>query len=539
MSSRRAPDSVSTPSLDRRPEARAISIEDLLRDVLDGKLRVPAFQRALKWTAKDAENLLDSIYHGYPIGTLLLWQQRGEAETLRYGSVEVPAPAMSDAWWVVDGQQRIHSLARVLAGKGIGQDTFSLYFDLEKARFVRLSRSREVTPNHLPLTEVLDSERLLHWLRSHGATIDEARAIRLGKRLREYQIPVYIVRTEDEDAVREIYRRVNSTGHRMQDDEVFDAIHAARDGQQPKGLRGLSHSLEALGFGFIDGDTLLKMLRALLGRDVFETGAPSLDKDESPGHLAALERSARAVITFLRQDAEIPHRSILPYDLPLIVLTVFFHRFAEIHPRSRELLARWVWRGAITGVHQNNTLNMRSALQAIGDSEHESIQNLLVTTPGTSTAHYHPDTRPFALNWARCRVQVLALLDLGPRHLQTGELISFSTPSQSSSDKLNVNNILNDTLDNWQQDLANRIIHPVPHRGFRDALLKVREAALLRTHAISLEALTRLEHDDFAGFFKLRSEALKNHISAFVNRHTRWDASDRPPLSALEIKDDD
>lgn len=532
----RAHEPLSPPSLDRRPEARAISIEDLLRDVLDGRLRVPPFQRALKWTPRDAENLLDSIYHGYPIGTLLLWQQRGEADKLHYGSVDILAPAMSDAWWVVDGQQRIHSLTRVLAGKGLGKDTFALFFDLERMAFARLTRPRDVTNNHIPLTEVLDSERLLQWLRLHGASTHEARAIRLGKRLREYQIPVYIVRTDDEDAVREIYRRVNSTGHRMQDDEVFDAIHAARDGRQPEGLRGLSQSLESLGFGSIEGDTLLKMLRALLGRDVFETGAPSLEKTEAPGHLTALERSARAVITFLRQDAEIPHRSILPYDLPLIVLTVFFHRFADVHPRSRDLLARWLWRGAVTGVHQNNPPNMRSALQAIGDDEHESIQNLLATIP-KPPAPPPIETRPFALNWARCRVQVLSLLDLGPRHLQTGELLPTSATDGSSS-RIHVHNILNDAIDPWQQDLANRLVHPSLPRGFREALLKVHEAAVLHSHAVSLAALARLEQGDDVNFFRMRDETLRAHIAAFLNRHTRWDASDRPPLTALEVKDD-
>lgn len=526
------------PSLDRRPEARAISIEDLLREVLAGKLRVPAFQRALKWTAKDAEVLLDSIYHGYPIGTLLLWQQRGESEVLRYGSVEVAASAMSDAWWVVDGQQRIHSLTRVLAGKGLGRDPFSLHFDLEKAQFVRLGRTPEVMNNHLPLTEVLDSERLIRWLRTKDATTYESQAIRLGERLREYQIPVYIVRTDDEDAVREIYRRVNSTGHRMPDDEVFDAIHAARNGQRPDGLRGLAHSLEDLGFGLIEGDTLLKMLRALLGRDVFEQ-RPELDQKDSPGHLAALERSARAALVFLREHAEIPHLSVLPYDLPLIVLTVFFHRFPEVHPRSRELLARWVWRGATTGAHQNDTLNVRSALQAIGDDEHGSIQNLLSTIPPTESIKALEETKPFALSWARCRVQTLALLDLGPRNFHTGDIMPFSAPGPKAGERMNVHNILSDTGDEWQQDLANQIIHPALPHGFRDALLKCREAEVLRSHGISLEALARLERDDLAGFFSLRNKALKAHLAAFVSRHTRWDASDRPPLIALDIEDDD
>ena len=54
------------PGLERRPEARALSIEDLMRLVLEGRMRVPQFQRAFKWTVHDAIKLLDSIYQGYP-----------------------------------------------------------------------------------------------------------------------------------------------------------------------------------------------------------------------------------------------------------------------------------------------------------------------------------------------------------------------------------------------------------------------------------------------------------------------------------------
>ena len=59
--------------LEAESEATSLSVEDLLKHVRRGKLRVPRFQRGLKWKPDDAARLVESIYEGYPIGTLLLW----------------------------------------------------------------------------------------------------------------------------------------------------------------------------------------------------------------------------------------------------------------------------------------------------------------------------------------------------------------------------------------------------------------------------------------------------------------------------------
>jgi len=39
--------------------------------VYRGHVRVPSFQRGLRWEASDVQDLFDSIYRGYPIGSLL------------------------------------------------------------------------------------------------------------------------------------------------------------------------------------------------------------------------------------------------------------------------------------------------------------------------------------------------------------------------------------------------------------------------------------------------------------------------------------
>ncbi|HEY0135952.1 MAG TPA: DUF262 domain-containing protein, partial [Nannocystis sp.] len=150
-----APDD-SPRALQGRPNARNFSVEDLIAAVQAGRVRIPKFQRPLKWELADVLSLLDSIYRGYPVGTLLLWLRPAGEDDIYHGSVQIKAPAVADALWVVDGQQRIVSLTRALTGAGFPGEPFAAFFDLRLGTFVRPPR-RDAPPSHyLPLTEVLD-----------------------------------------------------------------------------------------------------------------------------------------------------------------------------------------------------------------------------------------------------------------------------------------------------------------------------------------------------------------------------------------------
>ncbi|MCP5116052.1 MAG: DUF262 domain-containing protein, partial [bacterium] len=125
----------------RKPETRVETVEDLVDKVHRGSVRVPRFQRGLRWTSSDVVALFDSIYRGYPIGSLILYKQPAVAERLRVGPLVVDAPEIAEAWWVVDGQQRVSSLAAGL-GRSLplpaapdSQDPFVLYFDVSEQMF--------------------------------------------------------------------------------------------------------------------------------------------------------------------------------------------------------------------------------------------------------------------------------------------------------------------------------------------------------------------------------------------------------------------
>src|SRR5262250_2636070 len=158
----------------RRPKPATFAIPELVRQGLAGALRIPSFQRNFVWDAKDVRKLFDSIWRGFPIGTLLLWKHPAPSGTAKLGPLELRVEPRSDALWVVDGLQRVASLTGVLSSAGRRVDErFDVYFDLRRPRFVT-GRRAAAPPTWLPLQEALETRKLLAWLREHTEDLEPA-----------------------------------------------------------------------------------------------------------------------------------------------------------------------------------------------------------------------------------------------------------------------------------------------------------------------------------------------------------------------------
>lgn len=533
--------------LDRRPEARSIRVEDLLADVMRGRVRIPPFQRGLKWQPDDARKLLDSIYRGYPIGTLLLWETKAEAQELRFGAVSVAAPARPDAWWVVDGQQRVVSLARVLLTTAPSSDDFALHFDLQEPKFVAgLSEKLRVADvsRWLPLTAVLDSELLIQWLlEQQPAAVRRELAIRVGKRIREYDVPAYIVRSDSEGTLREIFERSNNSGRRLEVAEVFDALHGARYGQHPASITDIVRDLESLHFGRVEQKILYRLLRVLSGADVTERGDEGvlrLSGDDARRAYTATATAARSVILFLKRDVGIAHYDLLPYKLPLVTLGKFFHHHPAPRARSRELLVRWLWRGALNGAHRGDTVSTRQALERIDATDEEgSVQRMLAMVSARPTER--PSAmEPFNFRFAFGKLQTLALEALGPRDLDSGEALGIEAlfEQRAPEEDVPLPDIVASEHDGAERTTANRMLHP-KRPGLRRQLLAVREPAVLASHGVGEEARAALAAGDAKAFLSLRSATLNRHFDRFFAERARWDEPDRPSIQALTVLEED
>lgn len=535
--------SIAANFLESRPEARAFKVEDLMREIRRGRVRIPSFQRPLAWTRDDARKLVDSLYRGYPVSTLLFWETRADPAEVRLGPrLKVDAPSRSDAWWVVDGQQRLVSLARILLSDDDPEETFALDFDLDNATFAPARPTAERANDAsrwLPLNRVVDSEQLIQWLlHQQPGEARRGRAIQLGKRLREYDIPAYIIRSDDEAVLRDIFGRVNSTGKRMKVDQVFEALNSDRAAARPGSLAAMADEVAKLGFGRIDQRLLYRLLRVLQGQDVVESNRDEpqrLGSDEAVEAYALTERVVHAVIGFIAADAGIRHFSLMPYKEPLVTLGKFFHFHPQPKPRSRALLVRWLWRGALNGSHQGSTVSARKSLALIDPQDEErSVQQLLARV-GRERPPVAELAERFNFRHANAKLQTLALLEWLPCDLVTAQPLDLSRwlDYRASDDAPPLQSMVRSGPPlPLQLAVANRLIQP-PGVGLLKRLKGVADSQVLASHGIDVQAHAALVAGRPAEFLRRRAETLRFHFQQCFDRHARWDETDRPSLPAL------
>ncbi|MFB1483493.1 DUF262 domain-containing protein [Corallococcus sp. RDP092CA] len=549
--------------LTRRPETKSFSIEDLLDRVRRGEVRIPDFQRPLRWTADDVRDLLDSVYRGYPIGTLLFWRREAPAANVSFGPVRIDAPSTSQGLWAVDGQQRVTALVGVLLhpsyGDEAGRDDFHLYFDLETEELHAPPAEGAAPPHWLPMNEVLDSESLLHWLNRYPAREAHPEhlraAIRLGKAIREYQVPAYVVDTADEKVLRVIFKRLNTAGRPLTDEEVFNALYV---GSRSLSLESVTQGLRELGFGSIPESLLLRAVLAVRGLDFTRGYQEQLSPDdELTETVRRTDRALRDAIVFLKRDAFIPHLTLLPApESSLVLLTRFFQLHPEPSPRSRELLSRWFWRHIVFGGWELKPAEALQLFAAIRSDEERSLQALLGQVPPPLIRWWMETGMPVIPNSTARPPLVLriAMLSLQPRDLLTGAVLDptelLEQPgegfqpilppegvwwtAQRSLDRRTARRVMDGTF--------NFLFHPqVPGRSFIQLLEAQPPPAeeLLHSHGLTPQALDALRRQEGLGFLHLRQAVLEPVLRQFMEARTRWDDSDRPSLQSMIIDDDE
>lgn len=82
------------------------------------ELRLPEIQRQYVWRATRVRDLLDSLYRGYPSGSILMWETDEPVPTRDF-AIAQDATAFAGRKLLLDGQQRLTSLRAVLSGEAV------------------------------------------------------------------------------------------------------------------------------------------------------------------------------------------------------------------------------------------------------------------------------------------------------------------------------------------------------------------------------------------------------------------------------------
>ncbi|MEU9830287.1 DUF262 domain-containing protein [Streptosporangium sp. NPDC048047] len=556
--------------LETRPSATTYDVEKLVGMAWRGQIRVPHFQRDFRWGREDVIRLFDSIVKGYPVGSLLLWVRPAAEQTLTLGTLSIDAPRMDQSLWVVDGQQRITSLANALHEEGARETRFALAYDLRTEKFV--PRPSVEDPYVIPLPILFDLRRVLRWFTVYPEISAELqdKAFNLTTVLRQYPMPAYQVEQENAEVLQDIFDRMNNYGKRLSKAEIFSALFAGDESEQDRTLTIdviAAHVDERFGFGRIDSDTVLRAILARRGpnpereirtefddenrREVIEF--PGEDRDTA---FQAGEEALGRAVGFLQKDAGVPHFSLLAYRYLLIVLTRVFAHFPDPDPVNRKLLRRWYWRAALFGpeIFKGSSTGASRALCAKVQPNDltGSVQNLLgaLNRPEPQL----PELRRFRTNEAAAKITLCSWWSLEPRDPSTGkpseqielaecltgrptaaDAVRYLVPTRQMDEKYRLwaaNRVLLPAMEQEAgKDIGAAIVNP-PLTMDEKEWLKV-----LDSHLITPAMAALLRDGQSVPFLKARQEKLISNLAEFLQRVCEWRFEDTPPLDELTIED--
>lgn len=208
------------------------SLSKLLGDIEMGEIALPEIQRPFVWPNKKIRDLFDSMYRGFPVGYLLFWQTGADKGTKQIGvdAKQLPANLM-----IVDGQQRLTSLYAVIKNHKVIREDFSE--EKIQIAFNPLNESFEVpdaainrNPHFIKDISVVWSEEtdiftlveeyLSALKQSQDVSTDQERKIKIAisnlKSLESYPFTALeLAHTLDEEAVAEVFVRINSKGKNL------------------------------------------------------------------------------------------------------------------------------------------------------------------------------------------------------------------------------------------------------------------------------------------------------------------------------------
>jgi hypothetical protein len=525
--------------------ADRVTVDELLRWAREGRVRIPSFQRGLNWDADDKWKLLDSVERGYPVGTLLLWKRSAGTEPIGSPLRRGPAlPASGDVYLVVDGQQRITTLWESL-GLAPEPGRPAMLFDVMKGFVVRAAKKSELAPTpafadaarppSLPMHLALDAVTLGEWIPPSLPREIKQRYYEVGKRLREYLVPIYVIEGDDVEVLRRVFDRTNSAGKPLTRDAVFDALvgsRVTRNGES--GLALVLEQLRDLSFGAVERSTILKAFEAIRGDRVGKLDPRSLDARAAEADLLLAAAALRKAIEFL-QSIGVPHVSVLPYELPLVVLARVFHLYARPHDKSLVLLKRWFWRGAVRELHGGASSSLQQHVDDVrADDEHGSVQRLLHRTGKPQTPDLTEIARqPISIATARGKIVLCAMLAHVPRDLRSGEKITAEALFAGGADEATQSIVQPPSVTELGASISNRLLHPAvgvaPSRLLRDCI----DEGALASHGIDRQARVELSRGNAKGFLERRATTLEGWIDDFVGERAEWGRPDTPPVKML------
>lgn len=439
--------------IDEAPEItpQVLHLRDLLKWVRQGRVRVPKFQRDFTWDRSRMLNLFDSIRKQYPVGTLLFWESskpRPMLDTL--GPLKLPELS-GGKLLVLDGQQRLTTLAGVLLFEemrhDLSEDTdpgrWSVWYDAATDDFAYFEKP--APPSAVKVADLMGTKGLYAAaqrimsdpdptnIQERGNWVSQIESV--SSALGAYRLPLVIFATESIRLAVESFTRLNRSGQPMGADEMFSALtyEEAEDGKETfrlaRHIDAILADISKARFGSVERVVVLRTVLLAAQLDPFKTEWEQLALDtrkvafaKLPAAIEEAHRGLLRAVEFLKSEGILNSR-LLPYSIQLVGLATFFGRKQDPSQEQLQLLSRWLWVGCFTegfgGLNPSRVLRQLKCLRDVipNDLNPHFIDGIDLQEP----AHPFPERHDHRS--ARVRALLCVMLR-SPAHRPDGTIIS-------------------------------------------------------------------------------------------------------------------
>jgi hypothetical protein len=272
------------PIFEHGQRAIASLIEDI--DPARGAIALPDLQRPFVWEDTRVRDLLDSLFIGFPVGTLVFWHTSEDKDARALGAARRGLRATT---LVIDGQQRLTSLYAVMRGRQIedrdgSKRLITIAFRPRDGKFevadAAIRKDPEFIPNvtelwNGPRTKVQIRKDLLKALKEKGRLIDDAyeeavdQNLERAQAIKDYRFPTVDIRKTaaaeeaTEEDVADIFVRINNQGMRLGQAEFVLTLLSVFHGELRDRIETRARQMSENGVLPVDTQQVLRMACAV------------------------------------------------------------------------------------------------------------------------------------------------------------------------------------------------------------------------------------------------------------------------------------
>lgn len=558
--------------------SKHITVKHIVERIDQGKYAIPIFQRDYTWKLRQIEELWESIFSGFYIGSILTWKDTGQM-----GKKPVSGgPQLDDpSELILDGQQRITSLYYAVSDpkNWAPNDKRVLFFvDLnallnpnsdpsdviiaepaQSAATKYPDDTAQFQKKIMPLTKLKD-EKYIDWLTRFLSYLNtemsgteaskyHTQLMRICNHVwHQYQIPVVkLPKSLTLDRVAEVFERINSKGTRL---SVFDLLNARFTRHKISLAKLLEDTLDKHQFIKQLESSEKYILQALclyktdnmnrkmiLSLDDQYTIHPKFQKEsfekDWDGICQAINDTVKTLRSHRPNGFGAVKMSMIPSTVTIPVMAALLYKIETDDSLNDRIsysskIRQWYW-SVVTSDHYSGSSNTnaakdykemcrwfnRGSAPEIVQEQRSNLDKLTFNSTSRNDVIYKTILCLVAKNGAHDFVDGTYPED---NELDVHHIFPKSKGQQYKGDT-SIDSILNKTLLKSETN-RNYIRDKSPSEYIlslfeRSTEKKVR--AQLNTHLISREGVDYMKEDKFAEFVNTRRETIRGQIRKLIN----------------------